>query len=110
MPRRTPAEYPFRCAQCGTVHTLRVLSPSPRRARIETCRKCKVPRRLLPPGGIASTLTHREQVVLDLTGQGLAVSEIATMIGVGRVRVYQLQRAALAKQAAGKFAGRDAAA
>ena len=110
MARRTPAEYPFRCAHCGTVHPLRVLSPAPRRAKIEMCRKCKVPRRLLPPGGVSSTLTHREQVVLDLTGQGLAVGEIAAMIGVGRVRVYQLQRAALAKQAAQKFAGSSAAA
>lgn len=64
--------------------------------------------RLLPPGGIAATLTHREQVVLDLVGQGLTASTIAGMIGVGRVRVYQIQRAALAKQAVQKFAGSSA--
>lgn len=108
MARRPSAEYPFRCAHCGTVHELRVFSAAPRRAKIAVCRKCKVSRRLLPPGGIASTLTHREQVVIDLTGQGLAVSAIAGMLGVGRVRVYQIQRAALAKQAVGKFAGQAA--
>lgn len=42
---------------------------------------------------------------MDLTGHGLAVRDIASMIGVGRVRVYQLRRSALAKQAVRKFAG-----
>lgn len=44
-------------------------------------------------------------MVLDLVGQGLTASTIAGMIGVGRVRVYQIQRSALAKQAVQKFAG-----
>lgn len=100
MARAIPTDYPFRCAHCGTAQTVRVLSASPRKARVLSCPSCGGARRFLPPGEASTTLTHREQVVLDLVGQGLTASAIATMIGVGRVRVYQLQQRALAKQAA----------
>lgn len=99
MPCAKPTDYSFRCAHCGAIKTVRVLSSAPRKARVLPCQSCGGPRRFLPPGDVSTTLTHRERVVLDLTGQGLTASAIARMIGVGRIRVNQLQRAALAKQA-----------
>ncbi len=99
MPCAKPTDYSFRCAHCGAVKAVRVLSSAPRKARVLPCVQCGGPRRFLPPGDVSTALTHREQVVLDLTGQGLTASAIARMIGVGRVRVYQILQRALGKQA-----------